>query len=74
MCKVYEFPKKLELPKEEGEILVMLGEAYIKALYNSITELAGYDSTRDEMEEITELVNQAFMRGMLKVIAEMEES
>lgn len=57
MCKVYEFPKNMELPKAEKEILIVLGRAYIVALYNSMTKLVGDNPTREKMEEVYSLVN-----------------
>lgn len=72
MCKVYEFPKQLKLPKEEEEILILLGEAYVVALYNSLTRLAGDDPTQERMEDISYLVSQAFAEGMNLAIEKKE--
>lgn len=74
MCKVYEFPQQLELPKEEKELLEILGEAYVKALYNALVKMVGSGASRDEMEEVNSLVNYAFLTGMNKAIEEYEES
>ena len=72
MAKVYEFPQQMELPKEEAELLEILGEAYVKALYNSLVKLVGKGASRDEMEAINKLVDSAFMQGMIKAIEEYE--
>ena len=74
MCKVYEFPQQLELPKEEAELLEILGEAYVKALYNALIKMVGGGASRDEMEEVNSLVNFAFLKGMNKAIEEYEKS
>lgn len=74
MCKVYEFPQQLELPKEEAELLEILGEAYVKALYNALVKMVGGGASRDEMEEVNSLVNHAFLQGMNKAIEEYEKS
>lgn len=73
MCKMYEFPKKLELPKSEKEILLLIGEAYTTALYSALIQLTGDDPTREKMEEVNLLVNQAFTEGMNQAIAKREE-
>lgn len=76
MCKVYEFPnyEQLKLPKEEEEILELLGEAYVKALHNSLTKVLGNDTSYEKMEEVNELVHRAFITGMNKAIKDYEES
>lgn len=72
MCKLYDFPKQMELPKDEKEILNLLGEAYILALYNSLLKLVGDDPDREKMDEINFLVNQAFAEGMNQAIKKKE--
>ena len=74
MCKMYEFPQQMELPKEEQELLEILGEAYVKALYNALVKMVGGGATREEMEKVNGLVHQAFVKGMNKAIVEYEES
>lgn len=74
MCKVYEFPQQAELPKEEQELLEILGEAYVKALHNALVKMVGGGATRDDMEEVNGLVHRAFLKGMNKAILEYEES
>lgn len=74
MCKVYEFPKQLELPKEEAELIEILGEAYVKALYAALVKMIGYDGTCEEMEVIGMMVNKTFTEGMIKAIEDLEES
>lgn len=64
MCKMYEFPKQLDLPEDEKEMILLLGEAYAVALYNSLLKLVGDDPTREKMEEVGHLVNQTFTEGM----------
>ncbi len=73
MCEVYEFPKKIELPEDEKEILNLLGEAYVLALYNSILKLAGDDPTYETLEEINLLVKHAFAAGMSRAIEKQEK-
>ena len=72
MCKVYEFPQQMELPREEAELLEILGEAYVKALYNSLVKLVGDGASRNEMEAINKLVDAAFTQGMIKAVEEYE--
>ena len=74
MCKVYEFPQQNELPKEEQELLEILGEAYVKALYNALVKMVGGGASRDEMEEVNGLVHRAFLKGMNKALEEYEKS
>ena len=72
MCKVYEFPQQMVLPQEEAELLEILGEAYVKALYNSLVKMVGSGASREEMEVINKLVDQAFMQGMIKAVEDYE--
>ena len=74
MCKVYEFPQQLELPKEEKELLEILGEAYVKALYNALAKMVGDGASYEKLEEVNSLVHRAFLTGMNKAIKEYEES
>lgn len=73
MCKVYEFPKQLELPKEEVELLEILGEAYVKALYNALVKMVGGGASQEEMETINTLVELSFKQGMIKAIEDYEK-
>ena len=70
MCKVYEFPKQLELPKEEAELLELLGEGYVKAMFTSMVKLVD-DSVSER--EVIKLVDIAFTQGMMKGITDLEE-
>lgn len=72
MCKMYEFPQQMVLPQEEAELLEILGEAYVKALYNSLVKMVGSGASRDEMEVVNKLVDQAFMQGMIKAVEDYE--
>lgn len=72
MAKMYEFPQQMVLPQEEAELLEILGEAYVKALYNALVKMVGSGASRDEMEAINKLVERAFMEGMIKSIEEYE--
>ena len=74
MCKMYEFPTKMTLPEEEEDLLKLLGEAYAKALYNSLAKIVGYDTSHEKMAAVNELVHQAFLSGMTKAIEELDES
>ena len=69
MCKVYEFPKQVELPKEEAEMLELLGEGYVKVMYAVMVELVGVLSER----EVMKMVDAAFTQGMIKGVKNLEE-
>lgn len=69
MCKVYEFPKQVELPKEEAELLALLGEGYVKALFTSLVRLADEVGER----EVMKMVDVAFTQGMIKGIKDLED-
>lgn len=73
MCQMYEFPKKLELPQDEKEILLLIGEAYATALFSALLQLTGDDPTQEKMEEVNHLVNQAFNEGMNHAIEKREK-
>lgn len=68
MCKVYEFPKQVELPKEEAEMLELLGEGYIKAMFASMMKLVGDLSE----QEVMKMVDVAFTQGIIKGIKDLE--
>ena len=72
MAKMYEFPQQMVLPQEEAELLEILGEAYVKALYNSLVKMVGSGASRDEMEVVNKLVDQAFTQGMIKAVEDYE--
>ena len=63
MCKVYEFPKNMELPKDEKEILTLLGGAYVVALYNSLTKLVGDNPDREKYKYLYE--NKYFVKEQI---------
>ena len=73
MCKMYEFPKQLELPKEEAELLALIGEGYIKAMFTSAARLVEDPADIEKMKEVTKLVEHAFAQGIFKGISDLEK-
>lgn len=73
MAKVYEFPKRLELPEEEKEMLYLLSEAYVDVIYNSMAKLKDGRLTHEKMVEINHLIKQTFVEGMKLAIDKKEK-
>lgn len=72
MAKVYKFPVKKKLTEEMEECLYAIGEAYIKTLNYALCELAGDDPTQEELDEIRNLVELSYAKGLYRAIDEME--
>ena len=68
MCKVYEFPAKVQLTKELEERLQKLAEDYIKEINNLVVDLEKQCSNEKELEELMELVFNTYAAELMKYI------
>ena len=73
MCKVYEFPTKIKLPKEAEERLYEAGKNYAKALYDTLEDLYPDVPSEAEEEELMEVLVSIYTRGIIDVMEEMED-
>ena len=74
MAKVYMFPEKKRLPKNMEERLRELAKEYIEVVYAIAVVMGVDDVDGPEYEEVTELIAEAFAKGIEDTIEEMEES
>ena len=76
MAKIYEFPnKKRELPAFAEEGLARIAKEYIELLYAVATIMSdGSGVTDEDMLKFSELVSEAFAKGIDKAIDEIDES
>lgn len=73
MAKVYEFPVKKHLTKEQEVRLYEVAEDYIKVLNDILGDLSSDEPTEQEMQELTELVAYTYAEGMINAIEKMGE-
>lgn len=73
MAKVVMFPQKKKLPKCVEKDLRKIAKDYVGTLYSAAVLM---DLTLDKptQEEIMELVEEAFTKGIYEAIAELDES
>lgn len=74
MATVYEFPVKAKLPKQVEERLYGIAWDYIDALYNALDDFYDEAETDEELNEVAELVKEAFAKGVYDAINQYEES
>lgn len=74
MATMYEFPTKAKLSKQMEERLYGIAWDYMDALYNVLDDFYDEAKTDEEMEEVAELVKEAFAKGVYDAIDQYEES
>lgn len=73
MAKVLMFPQKKKLPQCIEKRLNEITKEYVEVL-QALVVLLDVDVTDDsQYDEVLELVQEAFAKGILKAISEMEE-
>ena len=73
MCKVYEFPTKVQLTEEMEERLYKAGYNYAKALYDTLEELYPDGTDETEYNKLMELLVSIYMRGIEDVMEVTED-
>lgn len=73
MAKVVMFPQKKKLPKGVEEDLCRIAKEYVGTLSAAVL-LMDLESDKPTQEEIMELVEQAFTKGIYEAIEELSES
>ena len=71
MAKVVMFPQKKKLPKGVEEDLFRVAKDYVGVL-RAAAMLLALEADRPTDEEMMELVGEAFAKGILEAIDEME--
>lgn len=74
MATVYEFPTKVQLSKQIEERLYGIAWNYMDALYNTLDDFYDEAKTDEELNEVAELVKEAFAKGVYDAIEHYEES
>jgi len=73
MAKLYTFPVKKELEPEVVDCLHKIADAYIQTLNYALTTMSSDEPTSEELTEIRELVEVAYINGLCKAICKKEE-
>ena len=73
MAKVLMFPQKKKLPQCIEKRLSEITREYVEVLQALIVLLDIDISDDSQYEEVLELVQEAFAKGILEAISEMEE-
>lgn len=73
MGEVLLFPIKKQLPKLVEDSLYEIAKAYIYTLVYALTELSDEASNQKELDEIKDLVNIAYVDGLIKAINDVEQ-
>lgn len=74
MATVYEFPTKVQLSKQIEERLYGIAWDYMDALYNALDDFYDECKTDEELNEVAELVKEAFAKVVYDAIEHYEES
>lgn len=72
MAKVFDFPKKKELPEEYEERLYEVAKAYVTVVKEACEYLCEDPWDDEEMFEINELVLNAYVEGLETAIDDLE--
>ena len=72
MCKVLQFPQKKELPKAMEEEIHKIAKDYMEVLYAAFEYFEDECETREDMEDVHDLVVSAYADGIEKAINELE--
>ena len=74
MAKVLKFPVKKELPKELEERLHSIAKLYVGLLNEVLVAVSDDVTDEEEFDEITNLMLNSLIEGVLKAIEEVNES
>ena len=72
MGEVLKFPQKKELPKVMEEEIHKIAKNYMEVLYAAFEYFEDECETREDMEEVNDLVVSAYADGIEKAINELE--
>ena len=73
MGKVLLFPQKERLPKNLEEKLHQIAREYVEVLFASLTLLSDEDASIERMNEVTELVSNAYYEGLNNAVDELSQ-
>lgn len=71
MGKVLLFPQKERLPKNLEEKLHQIAREYVEVLFASLNLLSDEDASIERMDEVTEMVTDAYYEGLNNAVDEL---
>ena len=71
MGKVLIFPQKERLPKNLEEKLHEIAREYVEVLFASLNLLSDEDASVERMDEVTEMVTDAYYEGLNNAVDEL---
>lgn len=71
MCDVIMFPQEKRLSKGIEKEIDRIAKEYIEALFATLILLGGKDFSKEELDEVTELVEKTFANGIVKAIEQL---
>ena len=71
MCDVIMFPQEKRLPKGIENEIDRIAKEYIETLFVTLVLLGGREFCKEELEEVTELVEKTFANGIVKAIEQL---
>ena len=74
MAKVYAFPEKKRLPKGIEKDIHRIAKEYTEVLYATAVLFGIEDNFDEGFEEVTTLINEAFVIGLINTMHELDES
>ena len=74
MAKVLKFPVKKELPKELEERLHSIAKLYVGLLNEVLVAVSDDVTDEEEFDEVTNLMLNSLIEGVLKAIEEVNGS
>lgn len=73
MAKVYMFPEKKKLPKGVEERLNEIAKEYVEALFATLTIMSIEDQSTENLDEIYDLVSDAYAEALVRAVGELGE-
>lgn len=72
MAKVYAFPQKKRLPKGIEKDIHRIAKEYVEVLYATAVLFNIADNFDDGFDEVNDLVNEAFVTGIIEATESLE--
>lgn len=74
MAKILEFPVKKKLTPEIEDVIKHVASAYLEILNYALNALSSEHPSTEELNEIRELVEMSYVKGLVEAIDKMGES
>ena len=73
MCKVYEFPKTMQLTPELEERTKQLAHDYADVLMDAMRELLDDPYNPEEMDKLTDIVASVYMEELERYVYSLDD-